>query len=80
MEVVIDPRGVVAGGKSYPAGTPLAQIRATAGDLAAWRRFKQVGEAHEPAAAAAPDDAQETQQTPVATAPAAVPRSGKKKR
>lgn len=50
MEVVIDPKGVVAGGRSYPAGTPLTEVRATAADVAAWRRFGQIGEAETPAA------------------------------
>ena len=43
-EQVIDPKGVVSGGKTHPPGTPVEQIRATDAQLKAWRRFGQIAD------------------------------------
>lgn len=44
MEIVTDPQGIVHGGKTWPLGTPVEELKGSDGHLRAWRRFKQIGE------------------------------------
>ena len=71
MDIVIDPNGVVARGKSYPFGTPLADIPATPADIAAWQRFQQIGPELHPAG----DDEDEAIKLPCDPASAAAPEA-----
>jgi len=43
---VIDPKGVLVGGKRYPAGTLLSEVEgATTAHIRIWTRFNQISKA-----------------------------------